>query len=146
MKNLFKALVVMVAIALPLVITSCSKDEEEGPRTYNYSWLLQGTALGSSATTVERQAALLAEEAVNALFATEFTKRGFTVNAGDQKFSVTTEDDASAWDNKVKQACYTVKGMTALEVAAVVLPADAKIVVKRSGKKEDTTVFNEKLR
>ena len=145
MKNLLKIMAAILVIALPLVITSCKKDEDKGPKTYNYSWLLQNTSLSSSATTAERQAALAAEEAVNKLFAAEFKKRGFSdADALTQKFSVTTEDAVGDWDSKVKQACYTVKGMIELATAAHALPANASIVVKRSGAKD--AIFNEKLK
>lgn len=144
MKNVLKIMAAIVIIALPLVITSCKKDEDKGPKTYEYSWLLQNTQL-SSPTVEEEEAALAAKKAVNALFTAEFTKRGFTVNASTQTFSIVTEEDVANWDSKVKQACYTVKGMAELATAAEALPAKASIVVKRSGSKE-VTIFNETLK
>ena len=124
----------LVIVALPFVVASCGSDEDEGPKTYNYSWLLQNTQLGSSATTAERQAALVAEEAVNALFAAGFTQRGFKVNASAQTFTVETEEDASVWDSYVKRAVSTVKGTDELAIAVMALPSNAKIVVKRGSK------------
>lgn len=142
-KNLMKIMAALMIIALPFVVASCgSDDEDEGPKTYNYSWLLQNTQLGGSATTAERQAALLAEEAVNTLFAAEFTKRNFKVNISSQTFSVETTEDADVWDSYAKRAVSTVKGTDALAVAVEALPANAKIVVKRGSKE----LVNEKLR
>lgn len=143
MKNLLKIMAAILVIALPLVITSCKKDEDKGPKTYNYSWLLQNTQL-SSATLEQEEAALAAKKAVNALFTAEFTNRGFKVNASAQTFSIETEDDVANWDSKVKQACYTVKGKPELATAAEALPAKASIVVKRSGAKD--AIFNETLK
>ncbi len=141
-KNLWKIMAALVIVALPFVVASCGSDEEEGPKTYTYSWLLQNTTLSSSATTAQRQAALVAEEAVNALFAAGFTQRGFKVNATAQTFSVETEDEASVWDGYAKRAVSTVKGTDDLAIAVEVLPSNAKIVVKRGSK----VLVDEKLR
>ena len=144
-KNLWKILAALMVIALPLVVTSCKKDEDKGPKTYNYSWTLQNTTLPGTPTVAEEEAAIAAKKSINALFAAEFRKRGFLdADATSQTFSVTTEDDVADWDSKVKQACYTVKGLSELFAVAGALPSNASIVVKRSGAKD--AIFNEKLR
>lgn len=141
-KNLWKILAALMVIALPFVVASCGNDDEDnGPKTYTYSWLLQNTTLPGTPTTAERQAALAAEDAVNTLLAAEFTKRGFTVDKNAQTFKVETEDAPETWDGYAKRAVNTVKGQDALAVAVEALPANAKVVVKRGS----TVLVDEKL-
>ncbi|MBQ9284875.1 MAG: hypothetical protein IJ209_01125 [Bacteroidaceae bacterium] len=143
MKNIWKFMAALLVVALPFVATACGDDDKpEGPKTYTYTWLLQNTSLPSSATTAEKADALLAETTVNGLFATAFRAQGFTVDANAQEFTITTEDEISTYDNKVKAAIYNVKGGDALSAAAQKLPTAAKIQVKRGS----TTIITESLR
>ena len=143
MKNFWKILAALMVVALPFVVASCGDDDDEkGPKTYQYTWTLQNTSLGSSATTAEKQAALTAEATVNTLFANAFKAQGFVVDATAQKFSVQSENDASGFDNRVKSAVYGVKAQASFLSAVEPLPSAAKVTVKRGS----TVVIDEKLK
>ena len=145
MKNLWKIMAAMLVIALPFVVAACGDDDEEPqPVTYTYRWTLENVDLPSGSTQQQRQAALDAQGAINALIVQEFTTRKFTVDAINQKLTVTTMDNVADWDDKVKRAVSTLKGMDALAEAAEALPSDAKIVVKRDNAKN--AIVDEKLR
>ncbi|MBR0432815.1 MAG: hypothetical protein IJK15_03840 [Bacteroidaceae bacterium] len=143
MKNFWKILAALMVVALPFVVASCGDDDEDnGPKTYEYSWTLQNTTPSSSATTQDKQAALTAETAINSLLAAEFRKQGFTVDATNQKFSVQSENEPASFDNKVKSAVYSVKAQDAYLAAAEKLPSASKLVVKRGS----TNIINESLK
>lgn len=144
MKNIWKIMAALLIVALPFVAAACGDDdkEDDGPKTYTYSWILQNTNLPASATTAEKSEALIAETTINGLFATAFRAQGFTVDANKQEFTILTQDAISQFDNKVKSAVYAVKSSDALAVAAEKLPASAKIQVKRGG----TAIITEGLR
>lgn len=143
MKNIWKIMAALLVVALPFVVTACGgDDEEDGPKTYTYTWTLQNTNLPSSATTAEKAEALVAETTVNGLFATAFRAQGFSVDANKQEFTISTEDAISPYDNKVKSAVYAVKSSEALAAAAEKLPTSAKIQVKRGS----TAIITESLR
>lgn len=144
MKNIWKIMAALLIVALPFITAACGDDdkEEEGPKTYTYTWLLQNTSLPESAKTDEKAAALLAETTVNGLFATAFTNQGFKVDSKKQEFTILTQDAISQFDNKVKSAVYAVKSSDALAAAAEKLPASAKIQIKRG----NTTIITESLR
>ena len=145
MKNLWKIMAAMLVIALPFVVAACGDDDEEPqPVTYTYRWTLENVDLPSGSTVEQRQAALNAQSAINVLIVQEFTTRKFTVDATSQKLTVTTMDNVADWDDKVKRAVSTLKGMDALAEAAEALPNDAKIVVKRDNAKN--AIVDEKLR
>lgn len=143
MKNLWKIMAAMLVIALPFVVASCGDDDEEqGPITYTYSWTLEGVEPASNATLQERQNNLNAQAAITALIVQEFTKREFTVDATAQKLTISTEENITDWDNKVKRAVSTIKGTDELAAAAEALPEKAKIVIKR----DKLTIVDETLR
>ena len=137
MKNLWKVFAALLVVALPFAVAACGSDDEEptGPFTHSYSWTLQNTSLGADATTVQKQAALAAEVAVNGLLAQAFRGQGFTVDASTQQFKVVSEtvSDPTGYDKKVKAAVANVLAAEALQVAAEPLPANAMVLVKRNG-------------
>ena len=144
-KNLWKIMAALMVIALPFVVASCgSDDEDNGPKTYNWSWTLQNTTLGNNATTAEKSAALEAEGKVNALFATiiKAQDKDFKVDAQTQKFSVETENEPNLYDNKVKAAVFSMLSDASWATMVEPLPASAKIVVKRGS----TVVIENKLK
>ena len=142
-KNLWKILAALIVIALPLVVSSCAKDDEEkGPKTYTWNWTLQNTNLGSNATTAEKTAALTAEGEVNVLFGAAFKAQGFKVDVVGQKFTFDTEEAPTLYDNKVKSAVYAVLAESSLAGIVQPLPNTAKVVVKRGS----TTVIENKLK
>ena len=143
MKNLLKVMAALLVVALPFVVASCGGDDEEkGPKTYNYSWSLLNTTLPGTPTVAQEEAAVEAKKTINALFAAEFTKRGFKVDASAQTFSIVTEEEVANWDGLAKRAVSTIKGTDALAVAVEALPDNAKIVVKRG----NSVIVDEKLK
>lgn len=130
-KNLWKIMAALMVIALPFVVASCGSDDEEGPKTYTWTWTLQGTNLSGSATTAQKTAALTAEGKVNELFALAFKAQGFTVDTEGQKFTYQTEASPTLYDNKVKSAVFAVLAQANLADIVDPLPNTSKVVVKR---------------
>lgn len=134
MKNFWKILAALMVVALPFVVAACGGDDEDenAPKTYTYTWTLQGTQLPSSATTAEKAAALAAESSVNTIFGAELKKQGFTVDVTAQKFETSpTQNEPNSFDNKVRAAFYAVKATEQYTIAVEPLPAASKILIKR---------------
>lgn len=142
-KNLWKIMAALLVAVLPLVVASCGDDDDEkGPKTYTYNWALQNTTFGNSAKPEEQLAAAQAAMKVDDLFAAEFAAQGFEVDAANDKFTITTDDEISAYDKKVELAVLTVQTNDGYAAAVAPLPSSAKIVIKRGGK----SIIDKKLR
>ena len=127
-----KALMAMLLLCLPFAITACGDDDDEpdGPKTYTYEWTMSN-AMPSNGTAAENQAASNAQIAVNSVLVKAFQTLG-TVDSDKQTLAITGGDDNSN-DNKVRAAYYGAADD--VSAAAVGLPDNARITIKRGGTK-----------
>lgn len=132
-KNFMKLFVAAIMICLPFAFTACSSDDDEptGPRTYTYSWSYIYT-LPQNAKTEAKQAALQAEAQISNVFYGELLKQGFRQGAEEQTVTIETEGNVTDWDAKAKAALLLMKVNENAKAAIEVLPANAKIVLKRN--------------
>ena len=142
-KTLMKVVAAIAIVCLPFIASSCSKDDDNGPVTYDYNWDITGFTIPNDNDSLAT-AWMAARSEVNKLVAKAIAAQGFDVNANAKTFKIEVDKDAkvSVYDEKVESAILSVKATSAFQAQAEKLPESAKIVVNR-GK---TNVVNRSLR
>lgn len=97
---------------------------------YVYEWILSNTSI-TNGTSEEKQAAIKAENAINAIIVKSFQTLG-SVNSDKHTLTIVSGNE-NVNDNKVKSAYYSASND--ISVAAAALPNNACITIKRGDKK-----------
>ena len=139
MKFSLKALMAMLLFCLPVALTSCGSDDDDdnGPKTYEYSWTLDDASQGS--TVAEQQANLTEQDNVNKILAASLMAKSASnnvvvANSTKQTFSFTGTKSAEEYDSQVLSAFYDFKAKI-LSQTFENLPKSTKVTIKRGGKK-----------
>ena len=143
-KTLLRIVAAVAIVCLPIIAASCSKDEETGPVTYNYSWDITGFTIPNDNDSVAT-VWMSARSEINKLLAAAIKAKGFNnVDATAKTFNIEIDREASVteYDDKVTIAVLETKQKPEFKVQAEKLPKAAKVVVKRS----KTTVVDSALR
>ena len=140
-KNLLKVVAAIAIVCLPFIAASCSKDDETGPVTHEYSWEITGVNLNDR---TQSAIWLSAMDKVDELWIKAVKAAGFSYDATKTTiFSIEIDRSADIedYDRKVKRAYFNLSETPTFRTEAEKLPESAKLIVKR-GK---TTILEEKL-
>lgn len=131
----------LAVICLPFALVSCgSDDDDSGPHTDTYTWVLDNTTPPSSATSEAKIAAAEAEQAIDNALYTKFNSQGWAANKAERKFVITGGTTLSN-DQLVKiQFNIALSGLSSAVKSA--LPNGAKVSIKRGGTTVDSSPLN----
>ena len=138
LKFSIKVLMAMLLFCLPFAITSCCSDDDDeptGPKTYTYEWKLSNTTFNNG-TTEQKEAALIAEKAVNAALIKEFGKLG-TINSSNQTLTISDTEGKTTnetYNDAQVTLAYETASMSFKESISA-LPDNARITIKRGNTK-----------
>lgn len=140
MKSIFKIMMALAVICLPFALVSCGDDDDDGPHTDTYTWVLDNTTPPSSATSEAKIAAAQAEQAIDEALYLKFNSKGWNANKAERKFVITGGTSLTN-DQLVKiEFNIVLSGLSSAVRSA--LPNDAKVSIKRGGTTVDSSKLN----